>query len=182
MAKKTAAATADGGEPQFRDLSTEESEALLARNHVGRIAFSFHDSVDIRPIHYVYDEGWLFGRTSPSDKLIVLQHNQWVAFEIDEISGPFDWSSVIVRGTFYRLQPEGSVHDVKLHGRGMKAIRTLSPAALTEKDVVAFRTELFGVTVDSISGRTCSTQGSAIPPSPRPARPARPKRARRKSG
>jgi nitroimidazol reductase NimA-like FMN-containing flavoprotein (pyridoxamine 5'-phosphate oxidase superfamily) len=144
--------------PVFKDLSKDEMESLLDRNHVGRLAFSFHDSVDIRPIHYVYKDGWLFGRTSPSDKLVTLRHNQWIAFEVDEISGPLDWESVIVRGTFYRLRPEGSVHDVSLYERGLKAVRKLTPGALTSRDPLAFRTELFGVSADSMSGRSCSTK------------------------
>ena len=145
-------------EPDFRDLSRKESDALLSRNHVGRIAFSFHDSVDIRPIHYVFAKKWLFGRTSPGDKLVTLRHNQWIAFEVDEVTGPLDWKSVVVRGTFYPLSPEGSVHDVRLYEAGIKAIRKFAPDALTDRDPLGFRTEVFGISVDSVTGRSCSTK------------------------
>jgi nitroimidazol reductase NimA-like FMN-containing flavoprotein (pyridoxamine 5'-phosphate oxidase superfamily) len=148
------------GSPEFRDLPQEAMDGLLGRNHVGRIAFSFHDLVDIRPIHYVYEDGWLFGRTSPGDKLLTLRHNQWVAFEVDEIAGPFDWQSVIVRGAFYRVENEGNEHDRRLFARAMNAVRQLAPAALTAKDPVPFRTELFGISIDSVSGRSCSTKSS----------------------
>src|SRR5215213_4831308 len=114
-------------EPVFRDLSRQENEALLTRNQVGRIAFAFHDSVDIRPIHYVFDEKWIFGRTSPGDKLVTLRHNQWIAFEVDEVRGPLDWQSAVVRGTFYPLAPEGTVHDVRLYDAAVKAIRKFAP-------------------------------------------------------
>ena len=144
--------------PVFRPLSTREITALLRRNHVGRIAFSFHDLVDIRPIHFLFDGEWLFGRTSVSDKLITLRHNQWVAFEVDEITGPLDWKSVVIRGTFYKLNPDGSKHDIALYHRALKAVRKLSPDALTEKDKVGFRTELFGIYIDATSGRSCSTK------------------------
>ena len=147
-----------GAGPEFRELSNPESMALLERNSVGRIAFSFRDSVDVRPIHYVLDDGWLFGRTSAGDKLITLRHNQWVAFEVDEISGPLDWQSVVVRGSFYVLKREGSTHDVRLHDRAADAIRRLSPDAFTDRDPLAFRTEVFGVSIDSVSGRSCSTR------------------------
>jgi len=43
----------DGAGPSFRALDEEESQAILSRNHVGRIAYSFHDRDDIEPIHYV---------------------------------------------------------------------------------------------------------------------------------
>jgi nitroimidazol reductase NimA-like FMN-containing flavoprotein (pyridoxamine 5'-phosphate oxidase superfamily) len=142
----------------FRELSNPESLSLLERNSVGRIAFSFHDSVDIRPVHYVHDNGWLFGRTSAGDKLITLRHNQWVAFEVDEISGPLDWQSVVVRGSFYVLKREGSSHDVRLYDRATDAIRHLFANAFTDRDPLAFRTEIFGVSIDSISGRSCSTK------------------------
>jgi nitroimidazol reductase NimA-like FMN-containing flavoprotein (pyridoxamine 5'-phosphate oxidase superfamily) len=144
--------------PAFKDLSKREMSSLLRRNYVGRIAFSFHDLVDIRPIHFVLDGEWLFGRTSPSDKLITLRHNQWVAFEVDEIAGPLDWKSVVARGTFYKLDAEGSKHDIALHRRALATIRKNSPDALTEKDKVGFRTELFGIYIDAISGRSCSTK------------------------
>ena len=144
-------------EPVFADLSRKQSEALLSRNHVGRIAFSFRDIVDIRPIHYVFDKKWLFGRTSLSDKLVTLRHNQWVAFEVDEVEGPLDWKSVVVHGTFYPLTSEGSVHDVRLYETGIKAIRKFAPDALTDRDPLAFRSQAFGISVDSLTGRSCST-------------------------
>jgi nitroimidazol reductase NimA-like FMN-containing flavoprotein (pyridoxamine 5'-phosphate oxidase superfamily) len=147
--------------PVFRNLTKKECTALLARNHVGRIAFSLRDSVDMRPLHYVADSGWLFGRTSEGDKLIKLRHNRWVAFEVDEIEGPLDWKSVVVHGTFYELRQEGSVHDQKLYERGLKAVRTMSRSAFAADDPLAFRTVIFGVTIDSMSGRSCSSQPKA---------------------
>ena len=144
-------------QPVIRDLTESEANAVLDRNHVGRIAYSFHDSVDIRPIHYVRSESWLFGRTSPGDKLVTLSHNQWVVFEVDEIHGPLDWKSVIARGTFRRLKYEGTAQDLDLYERGFEAVRALYPDAFTNNDQLSFRTEIFGIHVDSLSGRACST-------------------------
>src|SRR5213596_2639138 len=89
------------GEVIFRELSREEIEEMLLRNKVGRLAFSFHDRVDIQPIHYVYERGWLYGRTSEGQKIASLAHNQWVAFEIDEVSDVFDWRSIVIHGSFW---------------------------------------------------------------------------------
>ena len=143
--------------PLFRDMTTPEIQVLLSRNSVGRIAFSFHDIVDIRPLHYTYANNWLFGRTSPSDKLMTLRHNQWVAFEVDEVAGLVDWESVVIRGTFYRLRSDGSVHDRRLYKTGLRAIRKVMPDAFTGRDRVSFRTEMFGIAIDSMTGRSCST-------------------------
>ncbi len=148
--------------PVFKDLSARDMKALLNRHHVGRIAFSFRDAVDIRPIHFLLDREWVFGRTSPSDKLTTLRHNQWVAFEVDEITGPLEWKSVVIRGTFYKLKPDGSRHDIELHQRALGVIRALTPDALTDRDAVGFRTELFGIYIDAMSGRSCSTKSKKV--------------------
>lgn len=147
--------------PDIRQLSAKEAEALLRRNRIGRLAYTYRNKVDIRPLHYAWRRGWLFGRTSPGDKLIKLTHNQWVAFEIDEIDNGLDWESVIVRGTFYMLKPEGSVHDVRLYRRAVRAIREVAPFAFTEDDPVAFRTEVFGIAIDTVTGRSSSTRPGA---------------------
>ena len=75
------------GTPVFRALERRECEAVLARNRVGRLAFSFHDRVDIEPIHYVYADGVLYGRTAPGSKLTTIEHHRWVAFEVDDVEG-----------------------------------------------------------------------------------------------
>lgn len=37
---------------------------------------------------------------SAGAKLLTLAHNQWCAFETDEVRGMFDWQSVVVKGPF----------------------------------------------------------------------------------
>jgi nitroimidazol reductase NimA-like FMN-containing flavoprotein (pyridoxamine 5'-phosphate oxidase superfamily) len=141
----------------IRELTLQEIQSLLARNHVGRIAFSFHDRVDIRPIHYVYSDNWIFGRTSQSDKLDVLRHNQWVAFEVDEVNGPFDWMSVVAHGSFYRLTDEDMPQSAELRAEALKHVRSFIPSALRETDPVPDRTELFAIALDKLTGRAAST-------------------------
>jgi Predicted flavin-nucleotide-binding protein len=141
----------------IRELTADEMHDMLTRNHVGRIAFSFHDRVDIRPIHYVYNDGWLYGRTSPSEKLVTLQHNQWVAFEVDEVQGPFDWQSVVAHGSFYRLTEDEALHQRELREEALRLIRDVAPDALRATDPVPFRTELFAIAIDHLTGRAASS-------------------------
>jgi nitroimidazol reductase NimA-like FMN-containing flavoprotein (pyridoxamine 5'-phosphate oxidase superfamily) len=141
----------------IRELSADEMHALLERNHVARIAFSFHDQVDIRPIHYVYADNWIYGRTSPSDKLDTLRHNQWVAFEVDEVEGAFEWSSVVAHGSFYRLSDESAPQNLELQKEALRRIRAFAPSTLRATDPVPFRTELFAIAIDRLTGRAAST-------------------------
>jgi hypothetical protein len=144
--------------PVIRSLKGDETQALLARNNVGRLAFAFHDRVDIEPIHFVYEAPWIFGRTSAGAKLLTLAHNQWCAFETDEVRGPFDWESVVVKGPF---SPQNSPMASWDYGRALAALRRLFPFTLTTDDPTPHRDIVFGVHASEISGRCSTSSGAA---------------------
>ena len=146
---------ADSPAPTFHELNRAECDALLTRNHVGRIAFSYRDHVDIEPIHYVYADGWIYGRTTYGTKLRTLAHNRWLAFETDEISALFDWKSVVVKGALYVLEPDGAQGENYL--KALELIRSMSPNALTQSDPAPERTVLFRIHADQITGRSSRT-------------------------
>jgi uncharacterized protein len=139
--------------PVFRELGPEECEALLARNAVARLAFSFHDRVNILPIHYVYEDGWLYGRTTPGSKISRLRHNHWVAVEADEVAGVFDWRSVVVLGSVYFLEEEGSGPERETRRHALSLLRRIVPETATPFDPVAEREVVFRIHVDEMTGR-----------------------------
>ena len=144
--------------PIIRALKGEEAEALLARNWIGRIAFSLHDRVDIEPLHYVYDAPWIFGRTSAGTKLLTLEHNQWCAFETDDVRGLFDWESVVVKGPF---SPRHSPLAGWDYERALRALRRLVPGTLTEDDPTPHRDVVFGVHASEITGRRSTSNATS---------------------
>src|SRR3954467_9300272 len=111
--------------PKFRELRPPESRALLRRSRVGRLAFTFKDRVDVEPIGYVFSGDWLYARTSPGAKLLKLAHHPWVAFEIDEVVGPFDWKSVVVHGTAYGLDGRGT--DSPEYAKALGLMKKMDP-------------------------------------------------------
>lgn len=145
--------------PRIRALTASECEALLARNNLGRIAFAFHDRVDIQPIHYVYEAGWLYGRTSEGAKLTTLEHNQWMAFEVDEVRGVFDWASVVVHGSFHRIDPHGPPSQQGAAEHAVELLRAIVPETFEADDPVAFRTVLFRISVGTVAGRHATPGG-----------------------
>jgi nitroimidazol reductase NimA-like FMN-containing flavoprotein (pyridoxamine 5'-phosphate oxidase superfamily) len=144
---------ARAGDVTFRELSRDETEAMLLRNRVGRLAFSLHDRVDIQPIHYIYERGWLYGRTSEGDKITALTHNQWVAFEVDEVTDLFDWRSIVIHGSFWIMHPRGSPRAEELWAKAAELVSKIVPGSLTESDPVAFRQTLFRIAVSDLRGR-----------------------------
>jgi nitroimidazol reductase NimA-like FMN-containing flavoprotein (pyridoxamine 5'-phosphate oxidase superfamily) len=138
--------------PVFRELSKPECHAFLAARSVGRLAFTLHDRVDIQPINYVSDGDWIFGRTGKGAKLSTLLHHPWCAFEVDDVHELFEWTSVIVKGTFSILDPRvGSLHTYQ---RADHLLRTLVPGTFTPHDPVPQRDILFGIFANEMTGRT----------------------------
>ena len=142
--------------PTFSDLHEADARALLARNHVGRLAFSYHDRVDIQPIHYVYDKEWLLGRTGVGSKLVMLAHHPWCAFEVDEVHGPFHWDSVVVHGSFTLLDPKLGSSD--LYARAVERLQQFIPGTFTDDDPAPERVIPFAVHIDELRGR-CARPG-----------------------
>jgi len=143
--------------PTFRELTRAECDTLLERNLVGRIAFTFRDRVDIEPVHYVYAKGWLHGRTSLGTKLATLRHHPWIAFEVDETKGLYDWRSVIVHGVVHLPDREGSPDDREAYESTLGFVRKLEPLALEPGDPTPRRQVLFRVHVDEVTGRAATT-------------------------
>lgn len=139
--------------PVFRQLSKQESEELLRTHSVGRLAFAFHDRVDIEPISYVYDDGWIYSRTAPGEKLDVLAHSPWVAFEVDDVHGLFEWTSVVAKGAVYMVDELSAAGGAESWEHAVTLLRRLIPTALTERDPVPDRTILFRMHVAELHGR-----------------------------
>lgn len=142
--------------PVFSVLSEREARELLVRNHVGRIAYSWRDRVDIAPVNYVYEAPWIFGRTSAGAKLLSLAHNQWCAFEVDEVQGLFDWRSVVAKGPFSTHDDPGAGWELD---RARAALRTILPETFGTHDPTPERGLMFGIHVTEITGRSSAAGG-----------------------
>jgi len=143
----------DVNNPVFATLSADESRELLSRNHIGRLAFMHRNRVDVEPLGYVSAGAWLFMRSAGGSKLEALAHTPYVAFEVDEIRSVFDWRSVVVRGTIYMMAEGGPQVDRELFDRAIDALRSVQPEALRDDDPTPFRRTVYGIHIDSITGR-----------------------------
>lgn len=137
--------------PRFRTLTQRECDELLRRQTVGRLAYCSRDRVDIEPISFVFARGALYGRMSQGSKFDTLQHHPWVAFEVDEVEGPNDWSSVVVHGAVYVLEGEKRADALEL-------LRTVFPQVDTDDDPTPWREIVFHVVPDEITGRQATTE------------------------
>lgn len=147
---------------RIKELGRSVCELILGRNHVGRLAFSFEDHVDIEPISYVYKDGWIYGRTSKGTKTNTIAHHMWVAFEVDEVEAPLKWRSVVVKGPFYVMSqirtPNADPTDTSLRedpafAQGVALLRSVVPETLDASDPTPFRNTIFRIHLDEVTGR-----------------------------
>ena len=143
----------DSPHPEFSTLSPERAEALLRRARIGRLAYVTHDRVDVEPIHFVYDDGWIYARTAPGTKLSTLVRRPWVALQADEVRGDFDWESVVAKGTVYFVEDDDTPRGAELRDNVIALLRRVIPASFTPDDPTPDRDILLRIHVDEVHGR-----------------------------
>lgn len=156
-----------GSRPQFRTLDRDECEAIIARNHVGRIAYARSNSIGIFPVYYAYSEGWVYGRMRRSRKQSMLGWHGWwpVAFQVDEVEDLFHWRTVLVHGGFYALPAEGAPSELDARRKAIELLRRVIPETFRSEDPMPSRSGVFQIAVQEITGSEASPGGQAEQPS-----------------
>ena len=142
--------------PWFGELTKSECRQVFGRNKVGRLAFVAGDSVDIVPVHYVFDGEWIYGRTSGGSRLSTIRDGQRVALEIDEHRGTFDWLSAVAYGPFsiFCYTPDDDEESETAW-----IVRRYFPRAVGGDDPIPFRNQFFRIHASEITGRYAQPSG-----------------------
>lgn len=140
----------------FRTLSAEECQALLSSHHVGRLAYAYKQRVDIEPLHYVAEGEWLYLRTGYGTKVAMLEHQPWVAFEIDDVRGLFEWQSVVVHGSVQVLDPADGPDARSRWQHAVDTFRRIVPEAFAEGDPTPSRDVMLRVHMSHVEGRSAT--------------------------
>jgi nitroimidazol reductase NimA-like FMN-containing flavoprotein (pyridoxamine 5'-phosphate oxidase superfamily) len=168
--------------PEFFIMTVADCARVLKRNRVGRLAFRNVRSVDIEPVGYIAAGKWLFMRSAYGSKLEAITHHPFVAFEVDEIDGPFDWRSVVVHGTIYLLPATGAPIEEREFRRAVAALKRAMPGAFTADDPAPERQTVYGLHIDRVDGRLAQSRPARKPARTRAVKKAAPKRLQMPDG
>ena len=102
----------------FGKLNTEDVEALLHQQMVGRIGCQADDRIYVVPISYAYDGTYIYGHALEGMKIFAMRKNPHVCFEVDNLKNLANWQSVISWGVYEELNDDTErYHALKKIGR-----------------------------------------------------------------
>jgi uncharacterized protein len=87
----------------IKTMSVQECREMLARVGFGRLGCSRNDQPYIVPVYFAYEADHLYGFSLVGRKIEWMRSNPRVCVEADEITGQFEWASVIATGRYREL-------------------------------------------------------------------------------
>ena len=83
---------------EIRDLSDKEIREIVARNGYAHLACSRSNVPYVVPIHYGYDEPYVYIYTTQGKKSDIISTNPRVCLQIEEVEDEKNWVSVVIDG------------------------------------------------------------------------------------
>ena len=86
------------------EISQDECKELLNRVSVGRLACSLENQPYVIPVCFAYEPECVYVFSTLGQKIKWMRENPKVCLQVDEIGNPFNWTSVVVNGTYVELR------------------------------------------------------------------------------
>lgn len=140
-------------------LDDAQIEDVLRRCAVGHIGCRDGGEVYVVPVSYAYADRSVYGHCAEGRKLAAMRRDPDVCFEVEDVRGPAEWTSVVATGRFEELHGE-QAHEAldRLHDRFAPG----SPVASVHGHGTSRPPVLFRIRLRSWSGR-CEGPGAAHP-------------------
>lgn len=111
---------------KVKEMAMGEMQALLLRVGFGHLGCTRDGHPYVVPMHYAYDGQDLYFFTTEGTKTEFIAANHEVCFQVEEITDPSNWRSVMVIGEANRLtKPDEMEHAMQLI---TERNQTLTPA------------------------------------------------------
>ena len=106
---------------EINEMTEEECSAFLANASLGRLGCSYENQPYVVPIHFAYQNRYVYGFSTFGQKVKWMRANPKVCIQTDEIQNPSEWISVIADGEYEELPDPKYTVELK-HARSLLAI------------------------------------------------------------
>ena len=90
------------------ELTSEEIDEVLHSEAIGRIGCHAFGRTYVVPVTYAYDGLAIYAHSREGLKLRMMRSQPNVCFEVDRMTSPSAWKSVIAMGTFSELTADAA--------------------------------------------------------------------------
>lgn len=98
------------------ELNETECREILSRSSIARLGCSQNDQPYVVPVGIAYEADYIYVFATPGKKIEWMRSNPKVCMQVDEVTNPSDWTSVIANGEYQEL-PEPQFTDERNHAR-----------------------------------------------------------------
>jgi len=88
---------------EIREFSLDECRAVLKTTNLGRLACVRYSQPYIVPIYFDFYDDALYSFATIGKKIHWMRTNPRVCVEVDHIADRFNWTTVVVKGTYEEL-------------------------------------------------------------------------------
>jgi nitroimidazol reductase NimA-like FMN-containing flavoprotein (pyridoxamine 5'-phosphate oxidase superfamily) len=96
------------------EINRDECIGLLTRNRLGHLACAQDGQPYVVPLSYTCDGRYLYAVSTEGQKIVWLRKNPSACVEVDEISAPDRWATVVVQGLFQELSKSPELHEARM--------------------------------------------------------------------
>ena len=115
------------------ELTYAECREVLRRSQVGRLACSLDKQPYVIPINFAFDGQFIYSFATHGQKVEWMRANPSVCFEVDEVNGRSEWTSIVIYGRYEELVDKPEFQEAR-----MQAYASLSERAIWwEPDYIA---------------------------------------------
>ena len=83
---------------EVEELNDKQCEELLSTSNYGHLACCINNEPYVVPIHYAYQDGYIYIYTTEGKKYEIIKANPRVCLQVESVNDIRDWRSVIAYG------------------------------------------------------------------------------------
>jgi hypothetical protein len=158
----------------IQELTDRECRALLATASVARLACAQNNQPYVVPVHVDFDSGHLYGYATLGMKIEWMRQNPLVCLEIDDLTIPGEWASLVIFGRYEELPPAPAYEGSRTVAERLFQRHPMwwEPASVPLDGHERRSPIVYRINIDRLTGRRARSR--TVPTSSGASRPERP--------